>query len=134
MCLLVRRRQSSQFIFSEPIHFLPEGIDTSRPLVPQVKASAAATAQATKKRALDLEDINVGFGTSFVGSDQIAPFRAEVLDAHGTMLHKFELFHDRSDFDEVWAYSYTSTFKCILPDGCLPLRPRASGSVARFLP
>ena len=41
-----------QFIFSEPIRFLPEGIDGTRPLAPQVKALAAATAQATKTKTL----------------------------------------------------------------------------------
>ena len=41
---------------------------------------------------------------------------------HGTVLHKIDLIHDRSEFDEVWAYSYdwaagTSNFTWILPDG-----------------
>ena len=63
-----------QFIFSEPIRFLPEGIDGSKPLAPQVKALAAATAQAMKTKTLDIEDITVGISTPFVGSNQVAHF------------------------------------------------------------
>ena len=83
-----------QFIFSEPIRFLPEGIDGSKPLAPQVKALAAATAQATKTKTLDIEDITVGIGTPFVGSNQVAHFRAQVLDAHGTTLTDIGFVHD----------------------------------------
>ena len=63
-----------QFIFSEPIHFLAEGINRSKPLAPQVKALAAATAQAMKTKTLDLEDINIGIGTLFNDSKQVACF------------------------------------------------------------
>ena len=63
-----------QFIFSEPIRFLPEGIDRSKPLAPQVKALAAATAQATKTKTLDIEGITVGIGTPFIGSNQVVHF------------------------------------------------------------
>ena len=89
-----------QFIFSEPIRFLPEGIDGSvKPLAPQVKALAAATAQATKTKTLDFEDINDGIGTPFVGSKQVAHFRAQVLDARGTTLTDIGFAHDPEYFD-----------------------------------
>ena len=63
-----------QFIFLELIHFLPEGIDGSKPLAPQVKALAAAAAQATKTKTLDFEGINAGISTLFICSNQAVHF------------------------------------------------------------
>ena len=70
--------------FLESIHFLPEGIDGSKPPALQMEALAAATAPAVKSKTLDIEDINAGIGAWFTGSNQIAHFRAQVLDARGT--------------------------------------------------
>ena len=124
-CSLVRRRHAIwlQFIFSEPIRFLPEGIDV------RVQASGASgeslscsyTAQATRTKTLDLEDINVGIGTPLVGSKQVARFQAQVLDTQGTTLTNIYFIHDPKYYnvkpgDTTWKCFRTGKPR-ILPKG-----------------
>jgi len=99
-----------------------------------VKALAAATAQATKTKTLDVEDITVGIGTPFVGSNQVAHFRAQVLDAHGTTLTNIGFVLDPECRKPITDENFKSvyhvkpgdtackclrkpTWKCVMPKG-----------------